>query len=76
MATDPDGKKLYTASADAFIRFWDVKTGNSLKAQYINQDSKHLASALLNWFELVYGPFGLSNMHLTLKFCPDQPGSN
>ena len=32
MATDPDGKKLYTASADAFIRFWDVKTGKAIKA--------------------------------------------
>ena len=32
MATDPDGKKLYTASADAFIRFWDVKSGKAIKA--------------------------------------------
>ena len=27
MATDPEGKKLYTASSDGFIRFWDIKTG-------------------------------------------------
>lgn len=32
MATDPDGKKLYTASSDAFIRFWEVKTGKALKS--------------------------------------------
>ena len=35
LATDPEGKKLYTASSDGFIRFWEVKTGkatNSIKA--------------------------------------------
>ena len=32
MATDPEGKKLYTASADCFIRFWDVKSGKALKS--------------------------------------------
>ena len=30
MATDPEGKKLYTASSDGFIRFWEVKTGKPL----------------------------------------------
>ena len=29
-------------------------------------------SALLNWFELVYGPFGQSNTNHTLDFCSDQ----
>ena len=29
MATDPEGKKLYTASSDGFIRFWDIKTGKA-----------------------------------------------
>ena len=27
-------------------------------------------STLLNQFEIVYGPFGQSNMHSTLDFCP------
>ena len=36
--------------------------------------SKRLLSALLNWLELVYGPFGQSNMHRTLNFCQDQEG--
>ena len=25
---------------------------------------------LLNWYKLVYGPFGKSNRHRTLDFCP------
>ena len=35
-----------------------------------------MLSALLNWFKLVYGPFGQSNMHRTLNFWPNQPGRN
>ena len=27
---------------------------------------------LQNWFKLVYGPFGQSNMHHTLDLCPNQ----
>ena len=30
--------------------------------------------SLMNWFKLVYGPFGLGNMHYKLNFFPDQPG--
>jgi hypothetical protein len=35
-------------------------------------------SSLLIQFKLVYGPFGQTNMHSTLDFCPrpDQPGRN
>ena len=32
--------------------------------------------AFLNWFKVVVGPFGQSNMHRRLDFCPDQPGRN
>ena len=35
-----------------------------------------LQSPLPNWFKLVYGLFGQSNMHRILEFCPDQPGTN
>jgi hypothetical protein len=28
-----------------------------------DDEGKHLLSALLNWFKLVYGPFGQSNMN-------------
>ena len=35
-----------------------------------------MLSALLNWFELVYGPFGQSNMYHTLDFCSDQLGKH
>ena len=42
--------------------------------QYIYLYSKYLSSALLNWCKKIYGPFGQSNMHRTLDFCPDQPG--
>ena len=31
---------------------------------------QHLLSTLLNQLKLVYGPFGQSNMHSTLNFCP------
>ena len=27
-----------------------------------------------NWFKLIYGPYGQSNMHSKLDFCWDQPG--
>ena len=37
--------------------------------------SYRLLSTLVNQLKLVYGPFGMSNMHSTLDFCPpDQPG--
>ena len=36
--------------------------------------SYHLLSYLVNWFKLVYGPFGHIKMHSTLNFCPDQTG--
>ena len=32
--------------------------------------SQHLLSALHNWFKLVCGQFGQSNMNHTLNFCP------
>ena len=32
MATDPEGKRLYTAGSDAFIRFWDIRSGKALKS--------------------------------------------
>jgi hypothetical protein len=32
--------------------------------------------AFLNWFKVVVGPFGQSNMHRRLDFCLDQPGKN
>ena len=38
--------------------------------------SYRLFSSLLNWFKLVFGPFGQSIMHPTLNLCPDQPGRN
>ena len=34
---------------------------------YIRKDSKVLFSTLLNWFELVYGPFGKSKIHRTFE---------
>ena len=30
MSTDPDGKKLYTVSADATVRYWDIRSGKAL----------------------------------------------
>ena len=33
-------------------------------------------SALMNCFQLVYGPLGQTNMHSTLDFCTDQQGRN
>jgi hypothetical protein len=30
----------------------------------------------INWFKLVYGPFGQSNIHCKLAFCHAQPGRN
>ena len=35
-----------------------------------------LLYAFLIQFKLVHGPFGQSNMHRTLHFCPNQPGRN
>ena len=35
-----------------------------------------LLSTLLNWFKLVCGAFGQSNMHRKLNFWTDQPGRN
>ena len=32
MSTDPEGKKLYTVSADANVRYWDIRTGKALLA--------------------------------------------
>ena len=32
--------------------------------------SYQVSSALLNWFKLVYEPFGQNHMHSTLDFCP------
>jgi hypothetical protein len=45
------------------------------KAEYIYWESKLLASVacLAELFKLVYGPFGWSNLHRALDFCPDQP---
>lgn len=31
MATDPEGRKLYTAGSDATVRFWDIRSGKALK---------------------------------------------
>ena len=45
---------------------------NSLSIQIRTVSNQRLLSALLNWMKPVYGPFGLSNMHRTLNFCPDQ----
>jgi hypothetical protein len=36
--------------------------------------SQNLLTALLNWFKLVYAPFGQCKVHCTLDFWPDQPG--
>ena len=45
----------------------------SIHSIYIRTvSSQQLLSALLNWFKLVYGPFGQSNMQPTLDFCPDK----
>ena len=30
MSTDPDGKKLYTVSADSTVRYWDIRSGKAL----------------------------------------------
>ena len=38
--------------------------------------SHHLLSALLNCLKLVYWPFGHSNIHNTINFCPNQPKTN
>ena len=38
--------------------------------------SQRLFSALMNWFKLVYVPFGQSNMHRTLNFCPEHQERN
>ena len=32
MATDPDGKKLYTIASDGNVRYWQIKTGKALLA--------------------------------------------
>ena len=50
-----------------------------LDSQYIyirTVSSQRLLSALLNWFNLVYGPIGLSNMQLKPNFGPHQSGRN
>ena len=53
------------------------KTEGSSCTVYIRTVSSYLLlSARLNWFKLVQGPFGQSNMHRTLDVCPDQPGRN
>ena len=49
-------------------------------AQYIcisrTVSSQDRLSALLNWFKLVYGLVGQSNLLRTLDFCPDQLRGN
>ena len=50
-------------------------SGLHLRAQYIHQD-RNLLPTFPNWLKPVYRPFGLSNIHLALHFCPDQPGRN
>ena len=32
MATDPRGRTLFTAGADAFIKFWDIKSGRMIRS--------------------------------------------
>ena len=32
MATDPEGKKLYTIASDGNVRYWEIKTGKALLA--------------------------------------------
>jgi len=59
---------------------WSVLLKHQLVtfAHSIYKDSKFFSAwfVLLNWFELVYGLFGQSNMNHTLHFCPGQPGRN
>ena len=56
-----------------------IATNGSVKGHsiYIRTVSFYqLLSALLNWFILVYGPYGPINMDCILDFCPDQPRRN
>ena len=60
----------------------EVQTQSSLLDEfrhsiYIRTVSSYcLFFTLLNWLKLVYGLLGQISMHLTLNFCPNQPGRN
>ena len=72
-------------AADPVAKFCGFKLEAALitipQSLYIRLDRKltYSACCLLcsNWFKLVYGPFGQTNiMHRTLDVCPDQSGRN
>ncbi len=32
LATDPNGKVLYSCGSDSFIKYWDIRTGKQIKS--------------------------------------------
>ena len=77
---------LETVKASSYLRTHVVHITNItphhtttlLHSIYIRTVSKLLAPVayLPNWLKIIYGPFGLSEMHSTFDFCPDKLGRN
>ena len=43
LGTDPKGYTLFSAGADSFIRFWEIKTGRMIRVRPISETFK-------NWY--------------------------
>ena len=35
LGTDPNGQTLFSAGADSFIRFWNIKTGQMIRVRLL-----------------------------------------